>query len=112
MPFCRRFGCSYSSGIVHTIVNCATPIDDSHMALTQWLYRNDTEEDAPAAELNAFDRRVTDEDKDILEATDYDVCIDVSRRVEMHMPSDRPGLIVRRMLTDLLATHGEAEVHL
>lgn len=111
LPFCRRFGCSYSSGVIHTIINCATPIDDSHIALTQWLYRNDTEEDAPAAILNAFDRKVTDEDRDILEATDFDVCIDVSRKVEMHMPSDRPGLIVRKLLLNLLEKYGEEEVH-
>jgi len=55
---------------------------------------------------------VTDEDRDILEATDYDACIDVSRRVEMHMPSDRPGLIIRKMLVDLFERHGETEVHL
>ena len=35
--------------------------------LSQWLYRNDSEQDAPESTLNAFDRRVTDEDKDILE---------------------------------------------
>ena len=97
--------------MIHTIINCATPIDDDHIALTQWLYRNDTEEDAPAADLNAFDRKVTDEDRDILEATESDVCIDVSRKVEEHMPSDRPGLIVRKLLTNLLAQHGEVEIY-
>lgn len=111
VPFTRRFGCSYPGGLIHTIINCATPIDDDHIALTQWLYRNDTEEDAPAADLNAFDRKVTDEDRDILEATESDVCIDVSRKVEEHMPSDRPGLIVRKLLTNLLAQHGEVEIY-
>lgn len=109
LPFTRRFGCSYSTGLIHTIINCATPIDDGRIALTQWLYRNDTEEDAPAEKLNAFDRLVTDEDRDILEATDPDVCIDVSRKVEQHMASDRPGLIVRKQLLDLLHRHGETE---
>jgi hypothetical protein len=28
----------------------------------------------------------------------------------MHMPSDRPGLIMRKRLLALLAEHGEAEV--
>ena len=54
---------------------------------------------------------MTNEDRDILEATDPDVCIDVSRRVEEHMPSDRPGLVVRKLLMDLLARHGEVEVY-
>ena len=111
LPFSRRFGCSYDSGIIHTIFNCATPIDDEHFLLTQWLYRNDTEQDCPAAGLIAFDRKVTDEDKEILEATDPDVCIDVTRQQEMHMPSDKPGLIIRKQLLDLLRNHGEEEIH-
>jgi hypothetical protein len=93
----------------------STPIDDDHIALTRWLYRNATEEDAPAAGLNAFDLKMTDEDRDFLEApdsaTDSDVCIDASRKVEEHMPSDRPGLIVRKPLIELLASHGESKIH-
>ena len=36
--------------------------------------------------------------------------LDVSMRLEAHMPSDRPGLIMRRRLLELLAAHGETEV--
>ncbi|MEM9743850.1 MAG: aromatic ring-hydroxylating dioxygenase subunit alpha [Pseudomonadota bacterium] len=111
LPFARRFGCRYPNGLIHTIFNCATPIDDEHIQLSQWLYRNDTEAEAPAEELVAFDRRVTNEDKDILESTDPDACVDVSRRAEKHMVSDKPGLLIRRMLLDLLHAHGEEEVH-
>ena len=111
VPFARRFGCSYDGGLIHTIFNCATPIDDEHILVTQWLYRNDREEDCPAEQLIAFDRKVTDEDKDILESTDPDVCIDVTRRQEMHMPSDKPGLIIRAKLLALLRRHGEEEIH-
>jgi hypothetical protein len=50
------------------------------------------------------------EDREILEATDPDACIDVRRRQEFHMASDRPGLIMRRMLLQLLEEHGESEV--
>jgi len=34
----------------------------------------------------------------------------VERKIEMHMPSDRPGLIMRKRLMALLAEHGEYEV--
>jgi len=111
LPFVRRFGCQYpESGRHHIIYNCATPIDDGSIMLSQWLYRNDTEEDCPEAELVAWDAPILVEDREILEATDPDACIDVRRRQEFHMASDRPGLIMRRMLLQLLEEHGEQEV--
>ncbi|MBV8411577.1 MAG: Rieske (2Fe-2S) protein, partial [Alphaproteobacteria bacterium] len=38
-----------------------------------------------------------------------DVPLDMNSGVERHMPSDQPGLLMRRMLLDLLAAHGETE---
>jgi phenylpropionate dioxygenase-like ring-hydroxylating dioxygenase large terminal subunit len=111
LPFVRRFGCQYPSGLNHIIYNCATPIDDGRLMLAQWLYRNDREEDCPAAELIAWDRAIVNEDRDILEVTDYDACIDTARRVEFHMESDKPGLMMRKMLLELLQQHGETEAH-
>lgn len=111
LPFCRRFGCSYpDSGIDHIIYNCATPIDDDSIMLIQWLYRNDGEEQCSTQELIDWDAAITAEDRDILEATDSDACVDTRRRVEFHMPSDKPGLMIRKQLMDLLSAHGEAEV--
>ena len=52
---------------------------------------------------------MTAEDKEVLEATDYDVPLDMNSGVEKHMPSDQPGLLMRRMLLDLFARHGETE---
>jgi 5S rRNA maturation endonuclease (ribonuclease M5) len=38
--------------------------------------------------------------------------IDTRRRgVEYSMDSDRPGMLIRKHLMELLARHGEAEVH-
>jgi hypothetical protein len=34
----------------------------------------------------------------------------VSLKLETHMPSDRPGLIMRRRLLELLAANGEQEI--
>jgi hypothetical protein len=36
--------------------------------------------------------------------------VPLSMNGELHMPTDRPGLEMRRMLANLLAEHGEAEV--
>jgi hypothetical protein len=110
MPFCRRLDIEYPSGLRHIIFNSATPIDDDHIQVVQWLYRNDTEADCSAKELNDWDYQITREDKDIIESTDPDTPIDMARRVEAHMPSDRPGMIMRRRLKRLLEDHGEVEV--
>ena len=50
------------------------------------------------------------EDRDILEATDPDAALDLAHRTEAHMPSDRPGLIMRRRLMELLKENSETEV--
>jgi phenylpropionate dioxygenase-like ring-hydroxylating dioxygenase large terminal subunit len=110
MPFCRRLDIEYPSGIRHIIFNCATPIDDGSINVAQILYRNDTEAECSTQELIAWDAAIIEEDRDILESTDFDTPIDVSRKVEAHMPSDRPGVTMRRRLFELLKKYGEAEV--
>ena len=109
MPFCRKLDIEYPSGLRHIIFNSATPIDDERMQVVQWLYRNDTEADCSAKELIDWDYQITREDKEIIESTDPDSTMDMSRRVEAHMMSDRPGVIMRRRLMKLLDEHGEPE---
>ena len=111
MPFSRRLGITYPNGVKHYIITNATPIDDASSMVVQWCYRNDREEDVPARDILAFDRAVVEEDRHILETTDFDACIDTARRVEFHMDSDKPGLIMRKKLLELLRRHGESEVH-
>ena len=72
--------------------------------VVQFVFRNDTEDQAKAADVIAFDRVVTDEDRDILESTDFDVPLDQTG-IEMNMPSDRPGVLMRRMLATMIANH-------
>ena len=110
-PFCRRLRIRYPEGLVHTIITCATPTDDQHSMIVQFAYRNDSEKDAPTADIIAFDRLVTEEDRQILESTEFDVPLDPARKREVNMPSDRPGVLMRRMLLDLLHAHGETEIH-
>ena len=120
LPFSRRLDIEYPSadatngkpGVRHIIINCFTPIDDANIQLVQWLFRNDTEADCPEAMLVEFDHVITREDKDILESTDPDALVDTRRRgVEYSMESDRPGMLIRKKLMELLAAHGESEVH-
>ncbi len=112
LPFARRLDIEYPSGLRHIIINCFTPIDDGHLQLAQWLFRNDTEADCPEQMLIDFDHVITREDKDILESTDPDALVDTRRRgVEYSMDSDRPGMLIRKQLMELLAAHGEQEAH-
>ena len=117
LPFSRRLDIEYPAangrpGRRHVIINCFTPIDDGSMQLCQWLFRNDSEADCPAQLLIDFDAEITREDKHILESTDPDSVIDPRRRgIEYSMDSDRPGILIRRKLMELLSRHGEAEVH-
>jgi phenylpropionate dioxygenase-like ring-hydroxylating dioxygenase large terminal subunit len=106
-PFLRKLRITYPNGLVHSIVTGATPIDDRTSMICQWVYRNDTEADAPAQKVVDFDRVVTGEDKEILESTDWDVPLDQTG-LEMNMPSDRPGVTMRRVLAKLIAEHGTA----
>ncbi|KQO87524.1 Rieske (2Fe-2S) protein [Methylobacterium sp. Leaf92] len=110
MPFCRRLDIEYPSGLRHIIFNSATPIDDGTIRLAQILYRNDREEDCSTEALIAWDAVIVEEDRDILESTDPDATVDMGRKVESHMPSDRPGMIMRRRLLAALHAHGEEEV--
>ena len=110
MPFCRRLDIEYPTGLRHVIFNSATPIDDGHIKLAQILYRNDTEATCTTQELIAWDAVIVEEDRDILESTDPDATMDMSRKVESHMPSDRPGMIMRRRILQLMREHGEEEV--
>lgn len=112
MPFTRRLGIVYPTGLKHSVITSATPIADDLSLVTQWAYRNDREEDVPAKSIIAFDRNVTEEDRHILESTDWDVCIDTRRQVEQHMRTDEPGLIMRRRFLALFREHGEEEVYL
>ena len=110
LPFCRRLDMEYPSGIRHIIINCATPIDDGRLQLVQLLYRNDSEADCPTAKLVEWDLAILDEDRTVLESTSPDAILDVSRKIEQHMPSDRPGMIMRRRLLEVLNANGEQEV--
>ncbi|MEB3356974.1 MAG: aromatic ring-hydroxylating dioxygenase subunit alpha [Synechococcales bacterium] len=107
MPFTCKLRINYPNGLVHIIVNTATPISDSASQIVQFCLRNDTEAETRAADAVAFDRAVTLEDKAILETTDYDVPLDA--KFEQHMMTDKPGLLMRRRLAALLKEHGETE---
>ncbi len=111
MPFCRKLRMRYPTGLVHTIFTAATPINDCTSQIVQIAYRNDTEAEAKAADIIAFDRAVVTEDRAVLESTTFDTPVDLRRREELHMASDAPGLLMRRQLLAKFAERGEEEAH-
>ena len=102
LPFTCKLRINYPNGLVHIIVNTATPINDSSSQIVQFCLRNDTEAETTAEDVVAFDRAVTLEDKAVLETTDYDVPLDL--KLEQHMMTDKPGILMRRKLSRLLAS--------
>jgi phenylpropionate dioxygenase-like ring-hydroxylating dioxygenase large terminal subunit len=109
MPFVRRTAIHYPHGLIHAIVTCATPMTDRSAMILQWAYRNDSEAEVSSAEVIAFDRAITLEDKRILESCDPDVPLADTDGEEMHVHTDHPGVVMRRMFAKLLADYGEAE---
>jgi phenylpropionate dioxygenase-like ring-hydroxylating dioxygenase large terminal subunit len=110
MPFSRTLKITYPNGLMHLIFTAATPVSDRASQIIQFCVRNDTEADARAADVIAFDRQVVSEDRVVLESTNYDTPLDIN--VEQHMPSDQPGIVMRKKLAALLKQHGETEQHL
>jgi phenylpropionate dioxygenase-like ring-hydroxylating dioxygenase large terminal subunit len=102
LPFSRVGRIHYPNGLVNMLCTWVTPIDDKLTQRIQFVLRNDTEADVPAAKVIAFDREVGDEDKAVVESTEEDVPLDVSEGVELSMPVDQPGLWMRKKLRAIL----------
>jgi phenylpropionate dioxygenase-like ring-hydroxylating dioxygenase large terminal subunit len=106
-PFIRTLKITYPNGLLHLIFTAATPIDDRTSQIVQFCIRNDTEADVSAESIVAFDRQVVEEDKVVLESTDYDTPLDLT--VEQHMSSDQPGIVMRRQLAALIKSYGAGQ---
>jgi len=100
-PFLRELRIAYPSGRVHQIVMAATPVDNNHLRLVQWAIRNDTESDSPAADVIAFDRRVTEEDRELLEGIEHPYSPELDSSV--HIRVDRATIELRRVYLAMIA---------
>jgi hypothetical protein len=103
-PFAVRLRINYADGPAHVVVNFQVPLADDRSQMVQFCLVEDSAGTADLGSIVAFDRKVTLEDKLILESTDPDVPLDP--RAERHMmPSDEPGMAMRRALRQLLEKH-------
>lgn len=103
MPGAFMIEITYPTGLVHAICGFGTPIDDGTVQRIQFAFRNDTEADAPAEGVAAFDRKVQSEDRRLLETLDAD--FPLSPHAEAQMAMDRPGLLYRERLVRLILEH-------
>lgn len=99
-PFLRVARIEYPNGRVHQIVTAATPVDDNRLRLVQWAVRNDTEAQAPAAGVVAFDRRVTEEDRVLLERIRVPYSAELQANV--HIKVDRATVEIRRIYLEIM----------
>ncbi len=100
LPFMIRLGLTYPSGLHHVIINYPTPIDDSHIQVVQFCFRNDTEAQVSEAEVLKFERLILNEDRSVLETTEPEVPLVPEE--PMHLVTDKPALLVRKRLAQAL----------
>lgn len=99
-PFLRVMSIVYPTGLNHVLVTGMAPVSDTHLRLVQWAIRNDTEEEVAAADVVAFDRAVTLEDKWLLEHTSPDYELDLTQNV--HIKIDRGTIAVRKLYGEIV----------
>jgi phenylpropionate dioxygenase-like ring-hydroxylating dioxygenase large terminal subunit len=102
LPFLRFGRIRYPNGLVNILCTAATPIDEKRTQRIQFVLRNDTDAEVPREKVIAFDREVGDEDMRVVESTDEDVPLDASEGVEVSMPVDQPGILMRKKLREVM----------
>ena len=102
-PFLVRLRINYVDGPAHVVVNAQVPLANDRSQMVQFCLIEDHAGAADIERIVAFDRAVTLEDKRLLESTDPDVPLDP--RAERHMPSDEPGMAMRRAIKRLIDQH-------
>ena len=106
-PNSRKLSIGYPNGLRHIIFTTATPLAEGRIIFTQMCVRNDREEDIPAEVSVAFDRKVTNEDRLILESTLPDVPMMPGEKPEQGMKPDRAQMAARRKLRDIVLKYDE-----
>lgn len=101
LPFHGVIRIGYPDGLVHLMFKGCCPVDDGVTRLVQFVIRNDTEQDAPAADILAFDHRVEAEDQALLATVPTDYPLSLPRNV--HLKNDRSSIELRRLYAELLS---------
>jgi phenylpropionate dioxygenase-like ring-hydroxylating dioxygenase large terminal subunit len=100
LPFLGLIRIGYQDGLVHLMFKGCCPVDDGKTRLVQFVVRNDTESDVPAADILAFDHRVEAEDQAVLATVPADLPLDLTANV--HLRTDRTSIELRRLYRRLV----------
>lgn len=100
-PFLRSMSIEYPNGLRHMLVTGICPVDDGQLRLVQFAIRSDTEADVAAADVVAFDRAVTLEDKWLLEMTKPDYELELTELA--HIKVDKGTIAVRKVYREIVA---------
>jgi len=98
-PLVFRGVLEYENGVRHILFRVATPIDDTHTIVCQFVARNDDPSPEHQESIAELDRAVQNEDRRILEAINPNFPIDLT--TEFHTRADRMTVEFRRILADL-----------
>ena len=109
-PCTRRLHIKFPNGVEHIIFTAGTPLADRKIIFTQFCIRNDTEEQVPAAAAIAHDRKVTSEDRFILESTRPDVPIMPWETPEAGMPADKANNMARKKLREIVERYSDPAI--
>lgn len=101
MPFNIKLSIRYPNGLHHVIINNPTPIDDNHIQVVQFCFRSDSEAEVSREDLIKFERKILDEDRLVLETTDYNYPL-FHEYAEVHMPTDKAGILVRKKIKKMI----------
>jgi phenylpropionate dioxygenase-like ring-hydroxylating dioxygenase large terminal subunit len=101
LPFGGVIRIGYPDGLVHIMFKGCCPVDDGHTRLVQFVVRNDTETDVPAADIVDFDDRVEAEDQVLLATVPTAYPTDLTANT--HLRVDRSSIELRRLYAEMIA---------
>ena len=98
-PFVYKDVMEYENGLRHVLFKTATPVDDNHTLFCQFIARNDNPDEKKRAGIIALDRRIQNEDRELLNSIRPEFPLEI--QTEMHTRSDRMTVEYRKILAEL-----------
>lgn len=98
-PFVYKDVMEYENGLRHVLFKTATPVDDHHTLFCQFIARNDNPDEKRRAGIIALDRRIQNEDRELLNSIRPEFPLEI--QTEMHTRSDRMTVEYRKILAEL-----------